>query len=92
MKRFDFETLKQFIVDFEKAKKDVKKLRKLYEAYCERDLTKKEQKHKENLETSLSEFAVLYGLGIKFNQDPRGTIAVLTPNKKYDYYYGISLE
>jgi hypothetical protein len=92
MKQFDFKTLKQFIMDLEKAKKDVKKLRKLYEAYCERDLTKKEQKHKEILEASLYNFASYYSLFIRFNQDPRGIIALLIPNKDYDYYYGIPLE
>jgi hypothetical protein len=92
MKQFDFETLKHFLGDLEKAKKDVKKLRKLYEAYCERDLTEKEQQHKNFIEDSLIKFASLYGLEIKFNQDPRGIVAILIPDKDYDYYYGIPLE
>ena len=63
--------LREFVEDYEELRRISRKLQRYNELLCERSLTKREWKRKEELEKRAKEIAKKWGLTVDIQQDPR---------------------
>ena len=76
-------TLQRFFDAYDRLRVIAKQLHRLDEYYCERDLTKREEKRRKRLEAEAEEIAKkVFGLHAYHQGDPRGASLYLVKSKK----------
>ncbi len=81
--------LKEFLEDYEELKKIAKKLQRYNEIFCERSLTRREWKRKEELEKKAKEITGKWNMEVDIQQDPRIAPLVILDDEVFYREQGI---